>query len=672
MGHTAPPVSGGRRATPTAQPAASIGDGATATEPPSSAHQAHGHGQSVTGKKLVALAVGAVGVVFGDIGTSPLYTLKECAHTVGHATGGVTAVEVMQILSLIFWSMTMVVTIKYVTFIMQADNRGEGGIMALGALLPERFRASPKRPLTLLAILVVIGSAALYGDGAITPAISVLSAVEGLLLAKPDLPHNVIIAITVTILVALFAIQKRGTHLLGQLFGPVMTVWFLVIGALGVFHIAHNPEILAALSPHYAVMYFVDHGVQGMLVLGSVVLAVTGGEALYADMGHFGLKPIRLAWLTFVMPCLLLNYFGQGALVLSDPAAASNPFFAMVPTGKATYALVILSSMATIVASQALISGSFSLTKQAMQMGLFPRVTVKHTAEDEHGQIYIPEVNMLLAVLCIMLVLSFQSSSALAAAYGLAVTTTMVVTSIVFTVVLIGRGWSKPKAFALLAIFMCFDLPFFGANVLKIPDGGYVPVLLGAALTMTMLVWHHGRRLIHRHYIGRFAEFDDTWAELEKEIAQRTPGTGVFMAASDDGLPPVLPHLVARTHALHKQVIILTVVTAEQPFVEKKDRLVIESIGHGFYRVHCHFGFMEQPNVPRALNLARVRRDLEFEPEDVTWYLGRDRVLGGPGGDMGPLFEKYFGFLNRNAINADRYFHIPPEQVIEVGTLVDL
>ncbi len=666
MGQTSPPT--GRRTTPTAL--AAVGE-VVATDPPSAAAERN-HKHAASGKKLLALAVGAVGVVFGDIGTSPLYTLKECAHTVGHGAG-ISQAEVMQILSLIFWSMTMVVTVKYVTFIMQADNRGEGGIMALGALLPDDSRASPKRPLTWLAILVVIGGAALYGDGAITPAISVLSAVEGLLLAKPDLPPVAILGITLTILVGLFAIQKRGTHLLGQLFGPVMTLWFIVIGSLGVFHIAHNPGILAALSPHYAVMYFVDHGVKGVVVLGSVVLAITGGEALYADMGHFGLKPIRLAWLTFVMPCLLLNYFGQGALVLADPDAVSNPFFAMVPAGNATYALVLLSSMATCVASQALISGSFSLTKQAMQMGLFPRVTVKHTAEDEHGQIYIPEVNMALAAVCIVLVLTFRSSSALAAAYGLAVTTTMITTSIVFTVVLIGRrGWSKPKAFALFALFMCFDLPFFAANLLKVPHGGYVPLLLGAVITITMLVWHLGRRLIHRHYVGKFAEFEDTWAELEKEIAQRTPGTGVFMAASDDGLPPVLPHVVRRTHALHKQVIILTVVTAEQPYVEKKDRLRIESIGHGFHRVHCYFGFMEQPNVPRALNLARVRRDLDFEPEDITWYLGRDRVLGGPGGDMGPLVEGYFGFLNRNATNADRYFNIPPEQVIEVGTLVDL
>jgi KUP system potassium uptake protein len=669
MGHHTPPA-GERRTTPAPQPAV--------TDPPH-AHHGHGshgghgngHGGPVSGKKLVALAVGAIGVVFGDIGTSPLYTLKECAHTVGHGHGVSTA-EVMQILSLIFWSMTMVVTVKYVTFIMQADNRGEGGIMALGALLPEPLRASTRRPLTVFAVLVVVGSAALYGDGAITPAISVLSAVEGLTLAKPDIPPAVILAITVAILVGLFAIQKRGTHLLGQLFGPVMLLWFLVLGALGVFHLARNPGILLALSPHYAVMYFVDHGLQGVVVLGSVVLAVTGGEALYADMGHFGLKPIRLGWMTFVMPCLLLNYFGQGALVLADPSTLSNPFFAMVPAGNATIALVVLSSMATVVASQALISGSFSLTKQAMQMGLFPRVTVKHTAEDEQGQIYIPEVNALLAVICIVLVLTFRSSSALAAAYGLGVTTTMITTSIVFTVVLLQRGWSKPAAFALGALFLLFDLPFFAANVLKVPYGGYVPLGLGVVISVTMLTWHFGRRLIHRHYVGRFADFEETWGELEKQIAQRTPGTGVFMAASDAGLPPILPHLVRRTHALHKQVLLLTVVTAEQPFVEKKDRLTIAHIGHGFYRVHCHFGFMEQPNVPRALNLARVRRDLDFDLDTLTWYLGRERVLGGPGGEMGPLSEAFFGFLNRNATNADRYFNIPPEQVIEVGTLVDL
>jgi KUP system potassium uptake protein len=657
------------------------GDGHPATtEPPSSGgslvpHGDHGHGHAreVSGKKLVALAVGAVGVVFGDIGTSPLYTIKECAHVLHHGDGVVSPTDILQILSLIFWSMTMVVTLKYVTFIMRADNRGEGGIMALGALLPDQYRASPRKPLTWLAVLVVIGSAALYADGAITPAISVLSAMEGLLIAEPDIPQPVILGITIAILVGLFSIQKRGTALLGQLFGPVMTVWFLLIGGLGIFHILKNPGVLEALSPYHAIHYFVDHGFKGVVILGSVVLAVTGGEALYADMGHFGLKPIRLAWMTFVMPSLLLNYFGQGALLLSRPEAVANPFFEMVPAGNFTYALVILSSMATVVASQALISGSFSLTKQAMQMGLFPRVNVKHTAEDEQGQIYIPEVNALLAVVCIALVLGFRSSSSLAGAYGLGVTTTMLTTSAVFLTVLITvRRWPVWKALALFGVFLVFDIPFLAANLLKIPHGGYVPLLMGLAITVTMLIWHWGRRLLHAHYVGRFTSFEATWPELERVIAQRTPGTGIFMAASDDGLPPVLPHIVRRTHALHKQVILLTVVTTEQPHVEKKDRLTIAPLGHGFFRVHCFFGFMEQPNVPRALNLARVRRDLDFDADEVTYYLARDRVLGTHDGDMGVIPEKFFGFMNRNATNADSYFQIPAGQVIEVGTLVDL
>jgi KUP system potassium uptake protein len=661
MGHRSPPQ--------TTQPTTDAG----LTDPPKRGHTAVSHVDPHGTKKLLALALGAVGVVFGDIGTSPLYTIKECAHILHHGDGAITERDILQILSLIFWSMTMVVTIKYVTFIMRADNRGEGGIMALGALLPDRYRADPRLPLTWLAVLVVVGSAALYGDGAITPAISVLSAVEGLTIARPGIPAPVIIGITVAILVGLFAIQYRGTQLIGQLFGPVMTLWFIVIGGLGLYHLLQNPAVLQALSPHHAVSYFVDHGGAGIVILGSVVLAVTGGEALYADMGHFGLRPIRLAWLSFVMPCLLLNYFGQGALLLARPEAAANPFFEMVPAGNLTIGLVVLSSLATVVASQALISGSFSLTKQAMQMGLFPRVTVKHTAEDEQGQIYIPEVNALLAAGCIVLVLTFRSSSALAGAYGLGVTTTMLTTSMVFLAVLTTvRGWSKRKAVPLVLLFVAFDLPFLAANLLKIPSGGYVPLLLGLCIVVIMLVWHWGRRLLHAHYVGQRDSFDDVWPELEHIIAQRTPGTAIFLAASDDGLPPVLVHIVKRTHALHRQVILCTVVTAEKPFVEKKDRLTITSLGHGFYRVHVYFGFMEQPNVPRALNLARVRRDLDFDPEEVTYYLARDRVLGAEGGQMTTLPEMLFGFLNRNATNADRYFQIPPAQVIEVGTVVDL
>ncbi len=665
-------------APPTRRPTPVPGPGPTpaeTTEPHGNGHgnnHGHGHGD-VTGKKLLALALGAVGVVFGDIGTSPLYTIKECAHALHHGDGALTSTDVLQILSLIFWSMTMVVTVKYVTFIMRADNRGEGGIMALGALLPERWRADPRRPLTALSILVVVGSAALYGDGAITPAISVLSAMEGLTLAQPHLPQWLIVGLTVVILLGLFGIQSRGTALLGTLFGPVMFLWFVVLAGTGAYYVVDNPAVLAALNPRYAVEYFVDHGPAGIVILGSVVLAVTGGEALYADMGHFGLKPIRLAWLTFVMPALLLNYMGQGALLMKHPEAITNPFFAMVPTGNWTYALVVLSSMATIVASQALISGSYSLTKQAMQMGLFPRVTVKHTAEEEKGQIYIPEVNGLLAAACIALVLSFRSSSALAGAYGLGVTTTMLTTSTVFLAVLVAvRGWRLSRALPLFLLFVGFDLPFLAANLLKIPDGGYVPLLLGSAIVVAMLVWHQGRWQLFQHYTDRFVSFDEAWPELEREIAQRTPGTGIFMAASDDGLPPILGHLVKRTHALHKQILLVTVVTTDQPKVEKRDRLKIDALGHGFHRVHVYFGFMEQPNVPRALNLAVVRRDLDLDLEEATFYLARERVLAGPGGGMGVLPEKLFGFLNRNATNADRYFQIPNGQVIEVGTLVDL
>ncbi|MBM4281650.1 MAG: potassium transporter Kup [Deltaproteobacteria bacterium] len=645
-----------------------------ATNGAGEATDGHGHGHGdVNGRKLIALALGAVGVVFGDIGTSPLYTIKECAHALHHGDGVLTSTDVLQILSLIFWSMTMVVTVKYVTFIMRADNRGEGGIMALGALLPERWRANPRRPLTALSVLVVVGSAALYGDGAITPAISVLSAMEGLTLAQPHIPQWLIVGLTVVILMGLFGIQSRGTALLGTLFGPVMFLWFLVLAGTGAWYVVDNPAVLAALNPAHAVAYFADHGVGGIVILGSVVLAVTGGEALYADMGHFGLKPIRLAWLTFVMPALLLNYMGQGALLMKHPEAITNPFFAMVPTGNWTYALVVLSSLATIVASQALISGSFSLTKQAMQMGLFPRVTVKHTAEEEKGQIYIPEVNGLLAAACIALVFTFRSSSALAGAYGLGVTTTMLTTSTVFLAVLVGvRGWRLSRALPLFLLFVGFDLPFLAANLLKIPAGGYVPLLLGSLIVVAMLVWHQGRWQLFRHYTDRFVSFDEAWPELEREIAQRTPGTGIFMAASDDGLPPILSHLVQRTHALHKQILLVTVVTTEQPKVEKRDRLKIETLGHGFHRVHVYFGFMEQPNVPRALNLAIVRRDLDFDLDEATYYLARERVLAGPGGGMGVLPEKIFGFLNRNATNADRYFQIPNAQVIEVGTLVDL
>ncbi len=619
---------------------------------------------------MAGLMLGALGIVFGDIGTSPLYTLRECLAHSGPA--GFVEADVFDILSLVFWSLMVVVTLKYLVFILRADNRGEGGIMALLALVPKRMRVKPLEKLSLAAVLVVIGCSLMYADGAITPAISLLSSVEGLTVAKPEL-GGAVVPITLVLIVLLFAIQSRGTAAIGALFGPVMLLWFTCIGGLGAWHIAKNPAVLEALMPTHAANYFVRHGWRGVTILGLVVLSVTGGEALYADMGHFGIKPIRRVWTFFVLPSLVLSYFGQGALVLANPASAANPFFEMVPKGGATYALVVLSSVACVIASQALISGSFSLTRQAMQMGLFPRVTITHTAEDQEGQIYIPEVNYLLAAVCIMLVVSFKSSTALADAYGLAVTGTMIITSIIyFVVVRMSLGWPLWRAVPLLVLFLMFDIPFLFANMLKIPTGGYVSLAVGAFIVVVMLVWHEGRRLVGKMYTTRYANFDDAWEVINKKITQRTAGVGVFMASATQGVPPILVHLVERTRTLHKQILLLTVITTDAPTVEFKDRLKIEDIGHGFARLQVFYGFMQQPDIPRALNLALKREWIDVEMDELTYYLARERIIAGPGGEMGVILETLFAFLSRNAVNADRYFRIPHNKVIEVGTQIDL
>ena len=631
------------------------------------------HARDAASKRILSLMLGALGVVFGDIGTSPLYTIHECLLRV--APDDVTKAspeEIMQILSMIFWSLTMVVTVKYIVFIMRADNKGEGGIFSLLALVPLKLRAPAGAPLSAVAVLVVIAASFLYGDGAITPAISVLAAVEGLVVAKQELVHWVL-PISLAIIVLLFSIQRRGTALIGKLFGPVMILWFTTLAALGVYQIVREPSVLMAVSPHHAVAYFATHGPKGLFILGAVFLAVTGGEALYADMGHFGKKAIRRAWFLLVLPSLFLSYLGQGALILRDPSAAENPFFHLGPEGPATVALVILASFATVIASQAMISGSFSLTRQAMQLGFFPRVSVIHTAGEQEGQIYIPEINFAIAVACICLVLAFRESTKLASAYGIAVSCTMLITSIIFTVVLVTtRGWSKPKAFALLALFAAFDIPFMIANFTKIADGGYVPLLMGAAVVVVMLVWHEGRRLVARVYLTKYSSFDDAWAIISQRVAQRVAGVGVFMASADKGVPPILVHLVERTRSLHKTIVLLTVVTTETPEVENRDRLDVEEIGHGFWRVHVYYGFMQQPNIPRALDLAVRRRVLDVDLEEVTYYLARERILANAGGQMGVLLESFFGFLSRNAVNADRYFRIPHSQVIEVGAQIDL
>jgi KUP system potassium uptake protein len=617
-----------------------------------------------------ALALGALGVVFGDIGTSPLYTLKECLHAAGHDKA--TEADLYGVLSLIFWALTLVVTVKYLTFIMKADNKGEGGIFALLALVPDELRTARPGRIAAVAFFAVIGAALLYGDGMITPAISVLGAVEGLAVADPRF-GTAVVPITCAILIGLFAIQSRGTGTVGNLFGPVMIVWFGTLAVLGAYHISHNPEILGAVSPHHAITYFAHHGFGGMHILASVVLAVTGGEALYADMGHFGLKPIRSVWLFFVMPALLLAYFGQGAHALRNPESMANPFFAMVPTGWATYALVVLSSLAAIIASQALISGAFSLTRQAMQLGYFPRVKVLHTAHHMEGQIYIPMINAFLAVGCLVLVIWFRESARLAAAYGIAVTGTMAITSAMyFLVVRQTWSWNIGKAAGLLALFLAFDLPFLGANLGKFTDGGYVPVLIGAAMLFVMMLWNRGRTLMAQRYRMRFPTQEAAQERVEARLSTRVPGTAVFMASSTTTLPPVLVHHVERSRALQETVVLLTIRIAGQPVVAPENRYTVEHLEDGFHRVIVHFGFMEEPEVMPVLEEAVAKEKIPFPPGEVTFYLGRENFMATSKGQMGALAESMFAFLQRNSVAADRFFGLPHRQVVEIGTQMEL
>lgn len=630
--------------------------------------ETHHHGGS-----FAALALGALGVVFGDIGTSPLYTLKECLHAVGHDSGqAASRDDLFGVLSLIFWALTLVVFVKYLVFIMKADNNGEGGIFALLALAPRQMQAGKPGRIPLVALLAVAGAALLYGDGMITPAISVLSAVEGLQIANPDLKAYVV-PLTVLILLGLFSIQSHGTAMVGKLFGPVMVIWFTTLAGLGIYHVSHDPEILAALLPHHAVGYFARHGWGGIHILASVVLAVTGGEALYADMGHFGIKPIRWMWMGFVMPSLLLAYLGQGAHALREPGTIANPFFSMVPAGTATYALAILSSLATVIASQALISGAFSLTRQAMQLGYFPRVRVKHTAHDAQGQIYIPQVNYLLAIGCILLVVVFQESTRLAAAYGLAVTGTMVFTSMIYYVVIRESwGWNLSRAIPLLLLFLALDLPFLGANLFKFKDGGYVPVLIGAAVMIVMILWNRGRTLVAHKYAVRFPTALSAQKRINARLVSRVPGTAVFMASNSAMPPPVLVHHVERSRVLQETVILVTVQTANQPLVPENKRFAVSRSEEGFHRVVISYGFMEEPQVPAVLEKAVAEAGIPFPGNEVTYYLGRESFVASNRGRMGAFAESIFSFLQRNAVAADRYFGLPYRQVVEIGSQMDL
>jgi KUP system potassium uptake protein len=642
---------------------------ATPVPTENSPHATASHTASVL-PPTAKLAFAALGIVFGDIGTSPLYALKECVNK-QHGVPP-TPENILGLLSLIFWALVMVVTIKYLTFIMKADNGGEGGILALLALVPEKLRPKGASSVGWIAGLVVFGAALLYGDGIITPAISVLSAMEGLEVATTTL-KPVVVPLTCLILIILFSAQRWGTAGIGKIFGPIMVLWFGSLAVLGILFIASNTAVLNAVNPAHGVQFFLEHGFHGFAILGAVVLAITGGEALYADMGHFGHKPIRLAWYTLVLPALVLNYFGQGALLLQQPEAAENPFFAMVPKGGLTYALVGLAAMATVIASQALISGAFSLTHQAVQLGYLPRVTVQHTSSETEGQIYVPEVNWGLAVACIALVLTFQESSKLAAAYGIAVTGTMGITSIVYFVVLRQTwGWSLAKALPLLVLFLAFDLPFFGANLLKFFEGGYVPILVAAVFFALMVTWKRGRALLAEGFQRAARPLTAFLHQLEERCRARVPGTAVFLTSSALETPPILVHHLRHNKALHETVILLTVLTEHVPRVAGDQRFELTELDKGFCRLVIRSGFMQSPDVPSLLRSVAAKHDLPIDFADITYYVGRETFLATERGRMGRIAETTFAFMSRNAGTATTYFGLPPDRVVELGIQIDL
>lgn len=617
----------------------------------------------------VAGVVGSLGIVFGDIATSPLYAVQECL--AGKHGVAPEPVNVFGVVSMILWSLLIVVTLKYLVVLMRADNRGEGGIMALLALIPRRMREKRPGVLGPMTILVVIGAALLFGDGIITPAISVLSAVEGLRVVTPRL-EPVIVPLTVVILVALFAIQKRGSGGLGRVFGPVMILWLLVAGALGVIAIAKAPRILGAFSPHHAIAFAASDAIGAFRVLGGVVLSVTGGEALYADMGHFGRRPIRFGWVVVALPNLMASYLGQGATILEEPGAAVQPFYAMVPSGAASIPFVLLGTAATVIASQALISGVFSLVRQSMLLGYFPRLRVEHTAKESIGQIYVPFMNAFLGVACIVLVLVFRESSKLAAAFGLAVSGTMAVTSIAFYGVARNHfRWGRPLAITVVAFFLVFDTAFFAANTLKIVDGGYVPVVVGACFVVVMIVWARGRGLLGAYFRERSEPTEAFVASLPSAIDQRLKGVGVVMTASAESIPPVLLRMVRRFRTMHETVLLTTVLTEEIPYVAEP-RVEVTPIAAGLHRVVVRYGFMESPAVHDVMGRVLPQVAPGVRPEDVTYVLGHERFLAGPEGKMGPLAERIFALLSQNAFNPTDYYAVPPAQVVELGARVDL
>jgi len=617
-------------------------------------------------RRLAPLVIGAIGVVFGDIGTSPLYTLREC-FTGAHGLP-LTEANVYGILSVIFWAITIIVTLKYVTLIMRADNRGEGGIMALTALVSRGL--SERRARWWLVGLGIFGAAMFYGDGMITPAISVLSAVEGLDVMTPALKPYVV-PITLVVLIGLFSIQRHGTASVGVLFGPVVCVWFGVLALLGTIQIARDPAVLAALNPAYAFGFLTGNPLPAFLALGAVVLAVTGTEALYADMGHFGATPIRRAWLFFVLPALVLNYFGQGALIIHEPATIKNPFYLLAPSW-ALLPLVVLATCATVIASQAVISGAFSLTRQAIQMGYCPRLTITHTSDRQIGQIYVPFVNWTLLGAVMLLVVGFQSSSNLAAAYGIAVTMALTIDSLLIYVVLTRLWrWNRFGALAIVIPLLVIDLLFLTSNALKIPQGGWFPIAIGIAAFTLLTTWKRGRAILLKRLSEETMPAELFISSIAETPPLRVPGTAVFLTSTEGRVPHALLHNLKHNKVLHERVVLLTLKTRDIPAVSLADRLRIRNMGCNFHQIEAFYGFMEDQDIPVLLEECG-RRGMSFDMMDTSFFASRETLIPSVAPGMALWREKLFVSMSKNATKATEYFRIPTNRVVELGTQIEL
>ncbi|MCM2335397.1 MAG: potassium transporter Kup [Pseudomonas sp.] len=639
---------------------------ASSTSASSPGQHAGGHGHQHVG--LAGLVVGAIGVVFGDIGTSPLYTLREAFSphyglVANHDT-------VLGILSLVFWSLMLVVTLKYVTIIMRADNEGEGGIMALMALA-QRSLPKDSRSAYAIGILGIFGASLFFGDGVITPAISVLSAVEGLEIMAPQL-HDWIVPITLAVLIALFATQRYGTAKVGKVFGPITALWFASLAVLGVANILHEPEVLHAINPLWGVRFFAEHAWGGIFILGAVVLAVTGGEAIYTDMGHFGAKPIRYAWYFFVLPSLMLNYLGQGALVLEDPTAIRNPFYLGVPEW-GRYPMLVLATAATVIASQAVITGGFSVARQAMQLGYIPRMQIKHTSSSTIGQIYIPAINWSMMVIVILLVVTFGTSSRLATAYGISVSATMLIDTVLLAIV--ARAlWTRWRLWVvpLCAVFLVADVGFVVANGAKILQGGWFPVVLGIVLFTLLRTWRRGRVLLREEIQKEGIQLDSFLPGLMLAPPVRVPGTAVFLTADKGVVPHALLHNLKHNKVLHERNVFLTVLTLNVPYAPQDRRLKISEIGDNFYRVVVAFGFMETPDVPLALMRSCDQGGIYFDPMDTTYFASRETIVAIAHRGMPVWRDRLFALMHRNAAPATGFFRIPGNRLVELGAQVEI